>query len=441
MTRYPLRCAALLACTVACGDTDRPPAPGSSDTAAPPARPNEVGAPPATGVLGLVERIPQLAAIVAAAPSAPSEAEWAELRDLVATSYDERIDSELSQMAERRLWRMERAALAAEDALNHPDPVIRARCAFALGDHGDPASAPALLLRLRVEQIRAVKLWLGDALLKLGIHCDLAIAAVEQRFAEPDLMDGAGAAAIDALRRAGIEVSDEPAWDEIRTGLDRLRRHYREEGFPLGAEPPPDDSVQDVPPRLAAILASSVMQLAEFQLKPVDEGREVLKNLGVRGLPFVAMGLDAKEPYVRAHAVEVLRGLGPAARSLEPKLLPLFDDPLTRLAAVQAAGGIRARGAAPRLREMLGDAARELELAAAAAAALGEIGDTESQASLAKIVADGGAPLDLRVYAAYGLALLESGEGEGREFLERAKAEGLYHEPTIVELLGLVARA
>lgn len=389
----------------------------------------------------LTPQMATLERIAAQAPPALSDAESAELRELIESAYSDGADEDIASRAARRLENDARAPLALEAALSHDDAAIRTRCAYALATLGSESSVPALLLRLRVEQDRSAKLWMAGAILKLGIHCPPALDAVAANFEDPALSGDASMILNDVLAAAGSTLPPQAGWDDARAAFAKLRDFWVKEGYPLGSVPPAFERPEDLEPRLRAALAADLVQLSEFQLRPVDEARFVLKNLGVLALPLLHLALTASESYVRAHAVEIVRDIGPAAKSLEPAIVALLEDPLTRLTAIQAVGLIGARGASDRLRAFVsGD---DLELACASASALGEIGDESSRDALRRMMNDESAAMDLRVYAAYGLARLDrsvDGGGEGAAFLRDAVARKTYHEPTLAELIANAGR-
>jgi len=389
----------------------------------------------------LVPRLAELKALAALAPPALDPATAAELSELIELAYAVDVDEDLAARALRRLENDDNAVFALELALDHADANVRTRVAYALGERGSVDSLPALLLRLKVEQEPAPKLWLAGAIVTLGNHCAPAWNAVAERFEDPNLSADAAQIANAALLAAGIPLPENATWDDARTAVAKLRDHWLREGSAMGAEARPFEKPTDVEPRLMAALALALVELSEFQLRPVDEARYVLKHIGRRALPMLRLALTASESYVRAHSVEVARDIGPAARPLEDAILQLLDDPLTRLTATQAAGLLGATSAIPHLQaRLVGD---DLELACAAAASLGEIGAETSRGALLARLNDETVAIDLRVYAAYGLARLDravEGGGVGAEFLRKTKAQKTYHEPTLDELLMNVTR-
>lgn len=425
-------CVAFTAC-------ERDPAPKAQGSAAQDSSSTSVPATPPsspTTAPHLVPRMTMLKELADAAPPGLDDAAAAELRDLIEAAYSEGNDEDIASRAARRLENDSRAPLALESGLSHEQAPIRTRCAYALAKLGSTASVPALLLRLRVEQDRPAKLWMAGAILEIGVHCAPALDAVAANFEDPLLSADASQILNDVLAKAGVSLSSTATWEEARTAWQRLRDHWIDEGFPLGASRPTVTTIDEIEPRLRGQFAEALVELSEFQLRPVDEARVVLRNLGILPLPLLRLALTASEPYVRAHAVEVVRDIGPAARTLESEIVALLDDPLTRLTAIQAIGLMRANTAIPRLHALLTD--DDPELACAAAASLGELRDETSRTALLTRMNDEAAILDVRIYAAFGLARLDrtiEGGGVGLAFLRDAKVRKLYHEPTLDELI------
>lgn len=391
---------------------------------------------PSKELSGLVPRIEELRALAKDAPPELTEAQRTEVKDLLEAAFAG-ADESVSTLALRRIDRMDDRQRAFEDGLSHSNPDVRAACADALRERGDVSSLPALILRMRVEQDARVKLWIAAAMFARRNHSAPAVNVLIQSLDDTELSENAGAIALEAFAAAKLEIAPVPTWDDVRQGLRKLQEHWEREGYALGSDAPPHAKLEDLEPRLRAQLASYLVQLSEFQLRPVDYAREVLRRLGVLPLPLLEMSLSASESYVRAHVVEIVRDIGRPARTLRPTIEKLIDDPLTRLSAVQALGRFGEPSAAERVRPLL--VGEDLDLALAAAESLGEMGDTASRDALLGIVQDEKALLDLRVYAAFGLARLDGG-GAGEAFLRARLADKTYHEPTLNELLERLAK-
>jgi HEAT repeat protein len=133
----------------------------------------------------------------------------------------------------------------------------------------------------------------------------------------------------------------------------------------------------------------------------------------------------------------VVRGLGRAAAPLEGQVLPLLADPLVRGEAARALGELGARPALPHLLQWL--QSPDAELRTAAAMALGPLGDRSAVPPLQQRLDDAKEAMDVRVAAAFSLALFEN-DRPARRFLLERKQKVDYHAPTIDELLDRVER-
>ncbi|MFG0319076.1 MAG: HEAT repeat domain-containing protein, partial [Planctomycetota bacterium JB042] len=319
---------------------------------------------------------------------------------------------------------------AFEEGLKHEDPGGRAQCAWRLGEMGRVAAIPVLFWRLRYEVDNTVRLWMVDALSRLGT--DAQVDVLIELLDDGRTAEGAAEIALRLARAAGEEVADDPSWDDVKELVGRIRDRWRETGLPAGRDP----IVLD--PELEARLAGCVADLTEYQLRLVDYARTALTGVGALPLPLLRRSLAAEEFYLRFHSIEVVRDIGHPAAALGDALLPLLDDPPCRVVAMEALGEFGYAPAEAPLRAALTDPDPEVRVAAAGA--LGPLGAAGAVEDLRRILTDEGADLDLRVRAAFSLALLEGG-GDGLLFLaERRRAED-YHAPTLDELLERVRSA
>ncbi|MCA8967269.1 MAG: HEAT repeat domain-containing protein, partial [Planctomycetes bacterium] len=92
---------------------------------------------------------------------------------------------------------------------------------------------------------------------------------------------------------------------------------------------------------------------------------------------------------------------------------------------------------APLVRERLHHP--DFEVRCAAAGALGPIGDRDAIPELQRLMNDAATPMDLRVQAAFSLAVFEL-QRPGYRFLQQHLQAGDYHEPTLRELIDAVDR-
>lgn len=411
MNRSALALVALASLSTACADREEN-APSS-----------EAPAPPA-----YEPRVEELRALAANGPPGPDEATLAELAELIDAALAGTGDDSLARRAEARLERDEFRGHAYEAALQHEDPNVRAQCAWRLGQMGRVAALPTLFWRLRYEIDNTVRLWMCDALTQLRCHAHLDVLVElldDARVAEP-----AAQLVLKVATEAGEPVPESPTWDQLKEIVRRLHAHWRRTGVAKGQEP----IVMDA--ELEARLAGHVADLTEFQLRPVDYARLALTSLGALPLPLLRRALSAEEFYLRFHAAEVVRDIGPPAEPLGDALLPLLRDETCRVMAIEALGEIGHAAAEAPLRAALED--EDPEVRVAAAGALGPLGAFSAADDLRRVMGDATESMDVRVRAAFSLGLLEHG-GEGARFLEELKARDEYHVPTLDELLARIA--
>lgn len=381
--------------------------------------------------LSLAPKLPlfrQLAARV----SAPENKRMAQLEDLMATAFAAGgVRDRVQAMAKRNLLEAEDAFWILERSLAHDDVNMRGMAARELGSHGTQASILPLLKRLKYEQDPGVLVSVVDSLVKLGNHAGLPkLVALMER---ADSAQRAGMQTIEILKGLGIETGERPTYGQLKGWLRDLHRRWRQTGVveKAGGDKGPREPDELTTTRVARHLA----QLEGFQLRPVDDSRFVLGRAGVLSLGLLGEAVQAKEPYLRNHALEIVGGLGRPARSLGDKILPLLADPLSRVYAAQALGNIGATQALPHLLAML--ESPEPEARAAAAEALGPLGCREAVAPLTAVLQDEKETMDVRVRAAFSLAIFEL-RRPAFDFLKERKAQGDYHEPTVDELMSRV---
>ncbi|GAB4158257.1 MAG: hypothetical protein Fur0037_25840 [Planctomycetota bacterium] len=377
--------------------------------------------------LALRPRVPELALIAKAAP-APCDPKAA--RQLVELLDALGGDARLASRAERDLREHEQAAQFLAFALSDPDPTRRSRAAWLLGGIGDPSSVVPLLLRAKDETRPRVRLWIADALSRLGN--DSMLLDIVQAMDSAATANDAGRSAIELLRAAGVEVPESPTYAYLKDRLRELHRAWRLEGVARRASSP----APALDPRVKGQMAALLLGVEDFNLRRTDEARFVLAGSGVLALPLLRIALGAEERDLRDLGIQTAIALGPVSAPLVGYLLPLLRDPLLAPQAVRALGETRSVEAIPFVRARL--CAPDLEIRCAAAAALGFLGDEASAPRLEALRADETLPMDLRVQAAFGLALLEQ-RHPARAFLRGLSERHEFHEPTIRRMLERIA--
>lgn len=371
--------------------------------------------------------LPKLQALAAQAPAPPDASATASAEQLLEPAF-------VSEFGDRRLAARSRDALLAEphagfvleQALLHPHTEVRAGAAFELGQLERPCALVPLVFRLKYEPDPTVKLWLADAVCRRG--CGAGLEPILTGLRSDASRELAGQRALDVLRAYGVALSESPSWDEIDQGLRGLLRRWTDTGRLQDGKPVDDAATQ-------ARLAKLLIDLQGFQLRPVDDARFVMMRMGALGLPLLRDAVGASEPYLRTHALEVLRELGLVATPLAGAVLPLLGDQLCRVDAARALGHMRARVAVPHLVAWL--ASPDTELRTAAAYALGPIGAAETLPLLRAKMSDEQEGMDVRVMAAFSVALFELDRPAYR-FLRELRDKKGYHEPTLAELIDKV---
>jgi HEAT repeat protein/lysophospholipase L1-like esterase len=270
---------------------------------------------------------------------------------------------------------------ALADALESPDPRVRARAARALGQAGSDARRlrPALAARLGDDDraVRAAAVW---ALGRLGPRPDADLVALERRLGDADPAVRAGAAW--SLGRLGpVATSAAPALVErLGDAEPEVRRRAV-------------DALERVRPNAATCLDAARRVLND----PQSPGRaEAARAVGLMGASAVdAVGdlvaaLGAEEPRVRQEVVSALGAVGPGAAAAVPALVGTLGDPELSWRVPEALGSIgpAAAEAVPALRASLGDERANVRWRAAVA--LGKMGEAAGQAGpdLARLARD-----------------------------------------------------
>lgn len=379
--------------------------------------------------LELSPKLPELQRAAAAVPAPPADAEQRQLRDLVETAFVPGLaDERLAASARENLLESPHARWALEQALEHAEPSVRNFAAFELGKLGQWAALPVLVKRLKYELEPEPLAWVADALDMLGNRAGFdKLIELIQGGTHAEI---AGQRAIAILQRAHVlDPSESPSWDRLLEELRQLLRRWRSDGAPqTQTEPLPQDLAE-----LDARIAERLVLLEGFQLRPVDDSRFILARLGRLAVPHLVTALHASEPFLRNHALEVLLQLGPVARNLARNpTLALLQDPLARANAVAALGAMQISDAFPFVAPLL--ASPDPELRVATAAALGPLGNEAAIPLLEQKMLAADESMDVRVRAAFSLAVFEL-DRPGLAFLRERRRIGDYHQPTIDELL------
>lgn len=371
----------------------------------------------------LAPAYPDLQRIAGSAPAAPGEAAQKELQQLWEALF---ADTRLAARAEKDLREHADAVWLLEQHLADFDEAHRIRAAWLLGQLGPPVAALPLLLRCKDEVRPAARMWLADALWRLGN--DSMLLDLVQAMDRGELANDAGRMAIERLRRAGIDPGEAPTYVFLQDQLRRLYRHWHDCGEaqrPAGQ--PPLDADRFQPP-----LARRLLMVSEHNLRFCDEARFIFGSSGLVGLPLLRLCLAAAERDLRDMALQTIIYLGPVAGELQAPTQALLADPLLAATAVRALAEMRADGALPLIRPLLDHP--DLELRCAATGALGLLGDRADLQRLQQLQGDDTQPMDVRVQAAFSLGVFET-EHPARRFLQQLRRDGTFHQGTLDRLL------
>lgn len=362
---------------------------------------------------------------LAATRHQPTPAEQNELRELgdIALQLVE-ADARLATRAERSLLEHPQAAFVLEPALTHEQVAVRRRAAWLCGRSQQPILQLALLLALKYEKDPETVVWLADALQALGN--DAGLAWLDAAIGDARTADHAGQLAIAALQARGVALPEAPTWEQVRSPLQKLVADWRENGTPSlpGAKAPP---AAELEPRLAAHLVTP----ENFQLRPQDEARHVLRNLGVLGVPMMCRMIVDERHHLRTMPLDELANLGHAARSAADAVLPLLGDTASCADAIRVLGEIGATQHTAYLRRFLSDP--DSEQRKAAVIALGRLRDTASRAVFEQKMSDSKETADVRVGSAFALRCFGDHAAAEAFLAERAQKSD-YHPGELKKL-------
>ncbi|MCA8949275.1 MAG: HEAT repeat domain-containing protein [Planctomycetes bacterium] len=390
---------------------------------------NEKTAGPQLPPLQLAPFLPTLKQLEAEMP-APDEAAQRELREyadiaLGIVEAEERIKGRV----ERSLLEHPDAWWTLEPALEDDNVAVRRRAAWLAGRSGQSILQFPLLQRLKYEADPEAVVWVADALQRLGNDTGLSwLGSAMNSEATAEL---AGRQAIAICQQRGVEVSEQPTWEELQAAMQRLDEQWRATGVGGAPDVGPPDGKQ-----LEARVARRLATTEKTFLRPIDDARYVLNRSGVLALPLLERTLNASEPYLRTIALQVLTELGRCARPAGGAVTALLADPLTASYATRALGELGYAEALPYVRPRLD--AIDSEQRSEAARALGLLGDEQSRGALLAHMQDASETLDVRVSAAFGLCCLGE-QAEAERFLAEREAKQDYHGPTLTHLRERIA--
>ena len=260
----------------------------------------------------------------------------------------------------------------------------RKHCAWRIGFTTQDWTIPRLLVCLRVERNHEVLNWIANTLARFGNLSGL----------DTCLWLEENGIHVGVRREAGLRIQEMKKLFGVSFTSD-LVRIWREGEVPEGMpEPKADPSAN-----LQLEVWRRIRDLAEWQLRHVDEARMVLSSMRGWVAEPLALALEDESPYVRMHAAQVIERMGPRGRAAGPALLELLErEPSQAAQAAAALGAIEYDGATEALRKRLSPET-DLELRVASVRALGKFGDAESIEQIRPLFAES-EPIDLRAAAA-----------------------------------------
>jgi HEAT repeat protein len=262
----------------------------------------------------------------------------------------------------------------------------RQQCAWRIGFTNHDWTVPRLLVCLENEPHHEVLLWIARTLSKFD-----NLAGVETcRWLKSN-------ARFPGVQREAFERLTEMQQDfglQVTSDLVRVWRGEKPEGMPERELHPSYNLQLEVWRRID--------DLADWQLRGVDEARDALANMNGWVAEPLGLALEDASPYVRLHAAQCLERMGPRGRAAGPALLSLLGrEPQQAAQAAAALGAIEYGPAAEALARRLGPET-DFELRVASTRALGVLGSSESSARFLPLFAES-EPIDLRAAAAEAL--------------------------------------
>lgn len=306
------------------------------------------------------------------------------LRDAL---HDEERDAAERIAAAEALGRRDTpyAALVLVELLDREvGPWLKAHAAWALGLGEQDWVVPRLARRLRYEVDREAWIWLARTLARF--HNFAGVVGL-QDVAANDADASLRALAADAL----AELCAEHGFDDATN----LNWHWQIAN--VDGRLPPEITSE----RQKLEIWRFVRDLGDFQLRPVDDARFALSNLGEPAAHVLAEALREEEDHVRLHAAQTLGRMGPRGHVAGPELVATLDDPVAGAEAAQALGAVAYKDAEAELIRRL-EPSTGLELRVACARALGGLRLPSSTDALSRWV-EAREPVDLRAACATSL--------------------------------------
>lgn len=288
---------------------------------------------------------------------------------------------------------------------------IRAYGAWLLGQRAEQHRVPDLILQLRYEKDHETAVWIAWALAQS--HCYAGLDALFNVAS-----DSTSAARNQAIERLG-EIAAAAGVEDAAELLQAWR-----DGDQAGVLP--ETFLED---RTRAVLWRWIQRLDSYQLRPVDDTRFIFERCWSPAADLLAEALFDESSYVRLHATQCLKRMGPRAQRSRWALELGLDLPELAPWSAEALGALGDVGVRPLLEQRLGpDSSPELRVAAArglgslalpeSLPALRAASESEPFDELAQVL------LEAQVYVGAGDQVVESlADYLDREWLEPATSE------------------
>jgi HEAT repeat protein len=267
------------------------------------------------------------------------------------------------------------------------EPWIRAQAAYQVAKLTSDHVLPSLLAQLKYELDGETVIWIAAALAKHRNYAGLdGLRVLSASGATAEVRADAQSMLARVTGEAGFQDSETlyTAWNSSDSG----RRVPR-------AEPSP---------RLHQEMWRRIADLAEFDLRRVDDARFALSRSAEWVVDLLVAALHEEDPHVRLHVAQSLERMGRRASAACGELVLALDEPHMASSAAAALGGIGCTDALDAL-EVHTQPGNDPELRNAAAAALGRLGSPAAIPALRALLAPGES-LDLRQAAAQSLVAL-----------------------------------
>ncbi len=300
-------------------------------------------------------------------------------------------------------------------------PWIRAQAAFQLSKQSSNKVLPFLISQLKYETDGETVIWLAAALAKHANFAGLdGLRVLANQVAnlqvQADAQSMIQKLADDAKFKDGEELWT--AWN----GADKEHRVPREEPSAL----------------LRREVWHRIANLAEFDLRIVDDARFALSHSAAWVVEPLTQALHDEVPHVRVHVTQCLERMGPRGQSACAELVKALDEPHVASSAAAALASVGCSDAVDALvmRTLAGNGP---EMRDAAATALGKL-DAQSAIPALRALLSPNEPLDLRQAAAQSLVSLGDDPAAARVLVECLTTPGADGGAAETALEGWLAR-